>query len=122
MSDAENPDAAPESATQAQEAPPREEETPISAADAWMRLLEAVARLPEDDVVRAISGVARASIREAKHPEVTNEMVMAFQFMQRLGDVLDGIERRKAESVAAVMDALFSGHHQPPHQPNGAFR
>ena len=126
MIEQEPPAATPEQPAQTREAEPREEDTPIGVADAWARLMQAVARVPEDDVTRAISAVARATIRaetaRTEQPPITDQVLLAFSYMQRLGDVLAMIERNKAASTAAVMDALFAGHPRAPaSRPNGAF-
>ena len=116
----ETPIAAPESTPRADETAPREEETPLSPVDAWSRLLECLARLPQDDTTRALASVARASIREAtEQPPITRQTMMAFTFMERLGMILAVMEQRREQSVAAVMEALFSA--RPPPPPNGAF-
>ena len=126
MIGAETPAAAPESTTDTRSPETATEETPLSVADAWARLMQAVARVPEDDVTRAISAVARATIRaetaRAEQPPITDQVLLAFGYMERLGQVLAMIERNKAASAAAVMDALFAGHPRAPtNRPNGAF-
>ena len=126
MIEQETPAATPAQPAETPEADHRDEDTPISPADAWARLLECVSRLPADDTTRAIAAVARASIRaetaRAEQPPITDQVLLAFGYMERLGEVLTMIERNKAASTAAVMDALFAGHPRAPaSRPNGAF-
>ena len=121
MSDAaETPISAPESTRETQEPKPREEEAPISPADAWARLLAAVARVPQDDVTRAISAVARASIRaEQTGPSaISPEWAGALAFLGDLQQLLNRLDQDQARNAAAVMGHLFA--RQP--APNGAHR
>ena len=123
---AETPAAAPERTPETPE-PETGTDAPLSVADAWGDVLVAVSRVePADDLSRAVAAAARANIRaeieRTKQPTITDETLLAFQFMQRLGDVLAMVERNKAASTAAVMDALFAGHPRAPNnRVNGAF-
>ena len=118
----ETPTAAPDQPQDAQETAPREEEAPISATDAWARLLAAVARVPQDDVTRAISAVARASIRaEQTAPQgISHEWAGAVQFLADLQSLLDRLDMDRSRNSSAVLSHLFSRH--SPHGGNGAFR
>ena len=122
----ETPNAPPERTPETRETEPSTD-APLSVADAWADVLVAVERVePQDALSRAVGAAARANIRaeiaRAEQPPITDEVLLAFSYMQRLGDVLAMIERNKAASTAAVMDALFFGRHQPPPGPNGAYR
>ena len=117
MIDAQTPNAAPPAAQ-----PEPGSDAPLSVADAWADVLVAVERVePQDALSRAVGAAARASLRQATEQQpVTEQVVMAFQFMQRLGDALMVLEHRKQEGVAEVMRVLFAG--RPPPGPNGALR
>ena len=121
MSEEETPAAAPERTPETPE-PETDTSTPLSVADAWADVLAAVERVePQDALSRAVGAAARASIRQATERQpITQEIAMAFSFMQTLGEALTRLEHRKAEGAAEVMRVLFSAR-QPPPGPNGAF-
>ena len=125
MNGAETPTPAPEPPADEPETEHREEEAPIAVSHAWVRVLEAVARVPQDDVTRAIAGVARASIRaeteRAEQPNINEQVRAGLAFLEQLGGILDLVERNKAACAEAVMTHLFSNR-QPHPGPNGAFR
>ena len=100
---------------------------PLSVTDAWADVLVAVSRVePADDLSRAVAAAARANIRAEiarnEQPTVTDEVLLAFQFMGELGRVLGILEHRKAEAVAEVMNVLFAARQPAPPGPNGAYR
>ena len=121
MIDAETPTAAPPPAQDEPETDPGTE-TPLSASDAWLAIMDAVPRGPQTDLTRALEQLARAQLREgaARSPEFTDEMIAAYRFMETLGASLMLLERHKQEGVQEVMRILFASR-QPPPAPNGAF-
>ena len=118
----EDPLANPPASTPEAPEPETGPSAPLSVADAWADVLVAVERVePQDALSRAVGAAARASLRQATEQQpVTEQVVMAFQFMQTLGQALMVLEHRKQEGVAEVMRVLFAG--RPPPGPNGALR